>query len=209
MSGLIACPFCRTMFQLGEARACPECGLRLESISKLPPSQHDDDDDLWEPLPPHMETLPWTYAGRGRALLLALAVAGLAAFFTPWVRETAPDLRTMSGFEFAQKLGWMWAPAVAWFVMIPLVLSRRSIYRMRGARVAVGFLAGIVITTIAVRLLFTPQASLFRPVRFEWAWGLYASGVLGLAALGAALRFGGPLADIPTKQARRGDETLH
>jgi len=209
MTGLVACPFCRSMFPLGEAKACPECGLKLESLSKLPPSYDAIAEDPWEPLPPHMETLPWTYAGRGRALLLGLAVLGLVAFFAPWVRETAPDLRELSGLGFARKLGWMWAPAIAWFVMIPLVLSRRSIYKMRGARVAVGFLAGIALTTVAVRLYFTPEPSLLRPVRYEWAWGLYATGAVGLAALAAAIRFGGRLDDVPTKMPRRGDETIH
>jgi hypothetical protein len=197
------------MFELGEAPACPECGLKLEALSKLPPSYDAIEEDPFGPLPPHMETLPWTYAGRGRALLVGIALLGLLAFFAPWVRETAPDLRELSGFEFARKLGWMWAPAVAWFVMIPLVVSRRSIYEMRGARVAVGFLAGMVITTIAVRLLFTPEPSLLRPIRFEWAWGLYVSAALGLFALAATFFFGGPLNDLPTKQPRRGDETVH
>jgi len=197
------------MFQAGEAGSCPECGLRLQALAKLPPSADALADEPDEPLPPHMETLPWTFAGRGRAALLAVAALGLAAFFAPWVRETAPEIRELTGFEFAQKLGWLWAPAVAWFVMLPLVASRRSIYKMRGARVAVGFLAGIVLTTVGVRIGFTPHASLLRPVRFEWGWGLYVSGLLGLVALGAAFRFGGPLEDIPTRQEREGNETLH
>lgn len=207
MSALVACPFCRAMFERGEAQACPECGLALEALSRLPVARHGDDDD--EPLPPHMEQLPWTYLGRGRGVLLALSVLGVVAFFLPWVRETAPDLQEMSGFQFALKLGWMWAPAVAWFVMIPLVLSRRSIWKMRGARVAVAFLAGVVITCVAARLAFTPAPSPLRPVRFEWAYGLYLTGLLGVCALAAAIPFGGSVVELPTKQRRRGDETLH
>src|SRR5262245_6839063 len=186
MSGLVACPFCRSMFQAKEAASCPECGLRLQALSSLPPSTDALADDPDEPLPPHMETLPWTFPGRGRAALLVFALMGLAAFFSPWICEPAPEICHMRGFEFAQTLGWLWAPAVAWFVMIPLGLSRRSIYKMRGARVAVGFLAGIVLTTVGVRIGFTPRSSPLRPVHFEWAWGLYASGLLGLAALAAS-----------------------
>jgi hypothetical protein len=197
------------MFEPGEARACPECGLKLERLSKLPPSYDAMLEGFDEPLPPHMETLPWTYAQRGRAILLVLAVAGLLLFFAPWMREALPEIRELSGFAFARKLGWMWAPAVAWLVMIPLVLSRRSIYKMRGARVAVGFLAGIVLVTVIVRLSFSPPSTLLRPVRFEWAWGLYATAAAAFASLLAALRFGGPLDDLPTKRRRDGNETLH
>jgi hypothetical protein len=210
MTGLVACPFCREMFEPNEARSCPECGLRLQPLEKLPPSAEAQAED--GPIietPPHMEELPWSYAGRGRALLLGLALVGLGLFFAPWVSETAPEIREWSGFEFARRLGWLWAPAVAWFVMVPLVLSRRSIYKMRGARVAVGFLAGIVLTTVAVRVGFTPVSSLLRPVRVAWGWGLYGSGVVALLALAVATRFGGRLDDVPTKQPRRGEETLH
>jgi hypothetical protein len=197
------------MFERGETKTCPICGVGLTALAKLPPTQDASDESWEEPLPPHMETLPWGYWRRGRAALLLLAVVGLALFFAPWVIETAPETRTMSGFGFARRLGWIWASGVAWFVMFPLVLTRRSIYRMRGARVAVGFLAGIVLTTVAVRLAFTPTPSVFRPVRFEWGYGLYGTGIVAAIALCAAFFFGGRIDDVPTKTPRRGDETLH
>lgn len=209
MTGLYACPFCREMFDAAEARTCPACGLQLESLAKLPPSYEARQVDPEEPLPPHMEPLPWAYAGRGRGLLLALAVLGLAAFFAPWVHETAPELRDLSGFGLARRLGWIWAPAVSFFVMIPLVLTRRSIYRMRGARVAVAFLAAVALATVALRLSFSPVGSILRPVRFTWGYGLYATGGLALLALLASARFGGRLDDVPTQAPRRGDEILH
>ncbi len=209
MSGLTACPFCREMFQPGEASACPECGLKLTALEKLPPSLEAQAEDPIIPTPPHMENLPWTFPGRGRAALVATALVGLALFFAPWVSERAPEIRDMSGFAFAQRLGWLWAPAVAWFVMIPLVLSRRSIYKMRGSRVAVGFLAGIVLTTVVVRIAFTPASSPLRPVRFEWGWGLYATGIVALVGVALAFVFGGRIDDLPTRERRRGDETLH
>ncbi|AUX40808.1 hypothetical protein SOCE26_022090 [Sorangium cellulosum] len=209
MTGLRACPFCREMFEASEAQTCPACGLRLEALTKLPPSYEALHEDPDEPLPPHMEPLPWTYARRGRGLLLALAVLGLAAFFAPWVHETAPELRDLSGFGLARRLGWMWAPAVAFFVMIPLVLTRRSIRRMRGARVAVAFLAAVALTAVAMRLLFAPASTLLRPVRFTWGYGLYATGAIALLALIAAAFFGGKRDDLSTEQPRRGDEVLH
>lgn len=209
MSGLIACPFCRQMFEAGEARACPDCGLSLESLAKLPPSYDAKVEYPEEPTPPHMEPLPWTYLGRNRGLLLALAIAGLVAFFAPWIRETAPELRDLTGYRLAQLSSYFWAPAVAYFVMIPLVLTRRSIYKMRGSRVAVAFLAGIVLTTAAVRLGFTPKSTSLRPVHIAWMWGLYATAGIAVAALVAAIGFGGRLDDIPTRARREGNETLH
>lgn len=209
MSTLVACPFCRQLFPGGEARSCPDCGLKLESLAKLPPSYDAKVEYPDEPIPPHMETLPWTYAGRGRAALVAIAALGFIAFFAPWIREQAPELRELSGYNLAQLRGYFWAPAAAWFVMIPLVVSRRSIFKMRGARVAVAFLAGIVLTTVAVRLGFTPRSTAIRPAQWEWAWGLYATGGLAIAAMLAAISFGGRVDDLPTKQRRAGDETLH
>lgn len=207
MRNLVACPFCRELFERSEAQTCSVCGVALTEVSKLPPSPDAEPDE--ESLPPHMEPLGWMYAGRGRGALIVLALAGLAMFFAPWVIERAPELRTLSGFALARRLGWLWAPAIAWFVMLPLVASRRSIYRMRGARVAVAFLATIVVTSVGVRLAFSPASSILRPVRFAWGFGLYATGILGALTLLVAARFGGRLDDVPTQKARRGDETLH
>jgi len=198
------------MFEAGEARTCPECGLRLAPLSKLGPSYDAELLDPSEPIPPYLETLPWTFIGRGRGLLVSLAVLGLASFFAPWVHETAPELRTLSGFDLARKLGWIWASGVAYFVMIPLVLTRRSIARMRGARLAVAFLTIIALLAVVMRLVAPPPpASALRPVRFSWGAGLYASGIISLCSLLAAARFGGKLDDLPTQERRRGDETLH
>ncbi len=43
--GLLACPFCREMFEEGEAKTCPVCGMALTEFAKLPPSieaMHDE-----------------------------------------------------------------------------------------------------------------------------------------------------------------------
>jgi hypothetical protein len=178
-------------------------------MSKLPPSYDAKLDEPEEPIPPHMETLPWTFAGRGRGALFGLAVLGVVAFFMPWLHEKAPELRDLSGFAFAQKLGWLWAAGIAPFVLAPLVATRRSIFRMRGARVAIAFLAVIMLLTVGMRMGVVPHSSSIRPVRFEWGWGMYASGLIAIAILAMAPFFGGRLDDIPTKQKRRGDETLH
>lgn len=198
------------MFELGEARACPECGLALEDITKLPPTAASlDDDEPFEEVAPEMEQLSWTYMGRGRGALAVVALLGLGAFFLPWMQETVPEIQQWTGLQFAERLSWMWAPFVSWFVMVPLVLSRRTIHAMRGARFAVGLMATIVVMTVIMRIAVVPESSRFRPLRFEWAYGLYATLVLGVVALVLALRFGGSRVDMPTSRARRGDETLH
>jgi hypothetical protein len=210
MNRLVACPFCRQMFELGEARACPECGLALEDITKLPPTAASlDDDEPFEEVPPEMEQLPWSYLGRGRGALTFISLLGLGAFFLPWMKETVPELRQWTGLQFAERLSWMWGPFVSWFVTVPLVLSRRTIHAMRGARFAVGLMATIVIMTVIMRIAVVPESSRFRPMRFEWSYGLYATFVLGIAALLCAVRFGGSRVDLPTSQMRRGVETLH
>jgi hypothetical protein len=210
MNRLIACPFCRQMFELGEARTCPECGLALEDIAKLPPPVASlDDDEPFEVLPPEMEQLPWSYMGRGRGALTVIALFGLGAFFLPWMQELAPELRLWTGLRFAQRLSWMWAPFVSWFVLVPLVLSRRSIHAMRGARFAVGLMALIVVMTVIMRVAIVPQSSRLLPVRFEWSYGLWITLALGIAALVFAVRFGGSRVDVSTSRERHGGETLH
>jgi hypothetical protein len=196
-SELLACPFCRQLFPAGEARSCPECGIALKPLEKLPPSHDALAEDPPEVVPPHLVTLPWTYLGRGRGLLAALGLLGLAGFFAPWVHESAPDLATHSGFDLGVRLKWIWAAGVAFLVLVPLVLSRRSVHAMRGARFAVAFLAGIALVTVAVRLAFGPTGTALRPVRYEWGWGLYACGAAAVAVLALAARFGGKLDDLP------------
>lgn len=203
---LLACPFCRQLFSSGEASVCPECGIALRPLAQLPPSHDALAEDPPEVVPPHHRTLPWAFLGRGRGLLALIGVLGLAAFFSPWVEETAPNLMSYSGFDLGLRLRWIWGAGVAFLVMVPLVLSRRTVQAMRGSRVAVSFLAGVVIMTVAVRLLVVPTSSALRPVRYEWSWGLYACGVAGVLALLAGLRFGGGVErfdDLPSTDPHR------
>jgi hypothetical protein len=201
MDGLVACPFCRQLAPADEAEKCPECGLAFVPLSKLPPS-HDVED---EPTPPEHERLPWGFSGRMRGPLVALALLGIGVFFAPWAQERAPELRTISGLGFASLLRWMWAPFAAWLVLIPLVVSRRSIHQMRGARVAVAFLAGIVLVTVLVRLGSPPESTRLRPVAVEWAWGLWATGLLATLGVVMGFRFGGDLPSAPPAKGREVD----
>jgi hypothetical protein len=206
---LYACPFCRQLFAGGEQTVCPDCDIRVRPLAELPPSHDAQVLEPDEPTPPEDEVHSWFYLGRGRGPLALVALVGITVFFAPWLHESAPEIRTMSGFEFARRLAYIWAGGIAWFVMLPLVLSRRSIRQMRGARVAVGFLAAMVLLTVGVRLGVTPKQHPLIPIRYAWGWGLYAAGFLSAIALGLSARFGGSVADMPTQAKRPDGETVH
>ena len=206
---LYACPFCRELYAPGEVRTCPTCDIGVKPLAELPPSLEAQALEPEDPTPPEDEVHHWSYLGRARGPLLMVAVFGLGVFFVPWVHAAAPEIRTMSGFEFAQHLPWLWAGGIAWLVMAALVASRRTIRQMRGVRVAVVFLALMVTMTVAARLLVEPTPHRFIPLRYAWGWGLYAAGLLSLLAAFLGTRFGGSLRDMPTHRERDPDATLH
>ncbi len=181
LPGLDACPFCRETFAPGEHTECPTCGVKLETAA-APPAMVDalDDDDLDdEPL------LPWTHWGHGRGPLVLAAVLGLGLFLAPWVHAYMPDRAVYSGLEIARRTGMAWAAAVAWFTLLPVVLSRRSIPTMRGARVAAALLS-VLPGLVALLFLLHPPGNLeahgvSMRIRFAWGWGLY--GTLALSML--------------------------
>ena len=130
------------------------------------------------PCAPERELLAVTYMGRGRGALAGLALAGLVAFFLPWVRLTMPDIVSYSGVSIAMRLGWAWGAGVAWFVLVPTVLTRRSIMQMRGARVAASFLAAVPGHDCGPAPRAHPARRARRaPAVHLRAWGLY--GTLG------------------------------
>lgn len=211
---LLACPFCRELFTPGEVTHCPSCGLAPTDLAKLPPSYEaldDENDGFGIPHDPRLEPLPMLSMAHGRGLLLLSCLLGLSVFFLPWVHMTAPELQTLTGADLAQRGGWVWSAAVAWFVLLPLVLTRRSIDKMRGARVAAASLSAIPAMTAAILMLFPPKSKLV-PLAFGWGAGIYASFALGILATVASLRFGGRVdeASTPTGQDAPAEEpTLH
>ena len=207
--GLVACPFCREMFQEGEAKQCPLCGVDLAAFEKLPPSLDALSEDDGSPRDPLAEPLPRTYLGRGKGLLAACAVFGIALFFLPWLHMTLPNIDTYTGFEVSKKLGWTFAAGVAWFVLIPTVLSRRSILQMRGARFATAFLASVPTLTTAILLLHPPQGSARVPLRFSFDWPIYGMLALGIFCILASIRFGGRVDVVKVKRGTSAGQTLH
>jgi hypothetical protein len=210
---LLACPFCRALYSKGEAPACPDCGLALVPLERLPPSADVLADDEGVQQLPEDQPLPWSAWGRGRALLLALAVIGLVSFFLPWVELTSPESELRSGFELARgRLGWLWGGAVGWFVVVPLVLSRRTVAAMRGVRPITAVFCVLTLLEVLMLVLVPPTPPPGLTVVFDWAFGLYLSGATSAAGALTALFFGGSLPPLPTtKQPMKSsfNRTLH
>ncbi len=205
---LLACPFCREMYREHELDACPVCGVPLVAHEKLPLS----DDALSEDglsRQPEWDLLPWTYLGRSRGPVAILALAGVVAFVAPWVHMTLPDVVNFSGFDLARRLGWAWGAGVAWFILVPTVLSRRTIMHMRGARVAASFLAAIPGCTAALLLARPPHGAHGVPLHFTWGWGVFATLALSVLAVGFSLFFGGRLDDIRVPRGTSAGQVVH
>jgi hypothetical protein len=208
---LDACPFCRELFEPGEARECPTCGIRLADVTKLPPSPTLQA-DLGEPeeaLAPEHELLPRTYPGRGRGALVGLSLVGVALFLSPWIDATFPYTVTMTGFDLAHRMGWPWGALVAWVVLLPTVASRRTIAQLRGARVAAAFLSAMPALTGAILLAFPQRGSALVPVRFHFDAALYATVGVALVAIAFSVRLGGRLDEVVVTKGTSAGETLH
>ena len=138
-----------------------------------------------------------------------LAMAGLGAFFLPWIHVTLPDIVTYSGVAVARRLGWAWGAGVGWFILLPTVLSRRSIAEMRGARVAAAFLSSVPGVTALVLLLRPPHGGHGVPLRFTFGEGVYATLALSAVALAVAVVFGGRGDDIRLRRGTSRGEVVH
>lgn len=222
VSRLLACPFCRELFPEGETERCPECGVDLRNMESLPPSLDAlaEEVEAGEVVPPEDRLLPWNFFGRGRGALLVLSLLGLALFFAPWVEMRAPELMSISAFDLARgRAGWLWGGAVGWFIMLPLVWTRRTIYKMRGVRIVCALFAAMTLGEVGMLLSLPPKGSRYLHVDFSWGWGLWASAAVSLLAIAVAARFGGRIDDLPAvpwvdQRGRRrretgNEETLH
>jgi hypothetical protein len=195
VSQLLACPFCRELFERTEAEQCPECEIPLEPFDRLPPALEVVEDDAahWERTAPDDQLRAWYDLGRGRGLLLSIAIASLATFwFAPWVDISSPYVELRSGYSLARgPLGWLWGGAIAWFVSVPLLASRRSVNQMRGVRAILTLFSAMTLLEITMLLALSPGTSAHVHFRYEWAWGLYAAFALSAAGMVGSVRFGG------------------
>ena len=199
MAALRACPFCRKLFTSGEAATCPDCDVALVAMSQLPPSLDALEEDAERGLVtfPEHQPLPPSYMGRGRGALLALSALGLFAFFLPWVELTAPESVVYSAFDLARgRAGFLWGGVVAWIVMIPLVITRRTIARMRGVRIVTVMFAAMTFIEAMMLWLMPPHRGV-TPLELHFRYGLFLSAAISMAGVAVAIRFGGSLDNLP------------
>jgi hypothetical protein len=199
MAALRACPFCRKLFTTGEANSCPDCDVALVAMSQLPPSLDALEDEAEEGKItfPEDQPLPSSYLGSGRGALIALSILGIAGFFLPWVELRAPEQAVYSAFDLARgRAGFLWGGVTAWLVMIPLVLTRRTINRMRGVRIVTAMFAAMTFTEAMMLWLLPPHRGK-TPLELHFRYGLFVSAAISLAGVAVAARFGGSLDKLP------------
>ena len=207
MAELLACPFCRELYSQDEQlENCPDCGVALQRLRDLPPSPEIrlEMEAVAEQTPVEHRTRAFWDWRRGRGALVGLSVAGIAAFFLPWIALSLPETAELSGYFLARHFaGWLWGGAVGWFILIPLTLTRRTIAQMRGVRIVTTLFAGLTLAEILLLVSLPATRHSRVPVQFEWQWGLWVSAAI--SALGAAIatRFGGSLEKSgPTEPTR-------
>lgn len=187
---LLACPFCRELYAATEAEVCPMCALPLTAAHKLPKAQGFDPTDLEAPLDEADELVPFTSLGRGRGPLALAGALGIGLFFLPWIDLTFPMVAQLSGFDLSQRLGWTWAVPAAWFVLVPVVLSRRTARKMQSARVAAGMLAFFPGLAALTLLRNPPKGSHGIHPELSFLWPMYGTIALSALAVVAAACFG-------------------
>jgi hypothetical protein len=201
VSQLLACPFCRELFDRAEAEHCPDCDIPLEPLHRLPPSYQSAEEEAarWERTRPEDEPVPFGDLRRGRGALLGVAIASLLVFWlAPWVSVSAPYSEVRSGYSLARgPIGFLWGGATAWLVSIALVSSRRTIAQMRGVRAILMVFAAMTASEVAVLLVLSPSRVREVPVAYAWQWGLYAAFALSALGVLVAARFGGALPPAP------------
>ena len=90
----------------------------------------------------------------------------------------------------------LWGGAVAWFLLLPLVFTRRSIVQLRGIRVVATTFALMTLGETSMMLLLAPSQSPYVHTEYHFAWGLYSSAVISAVATYVAVRLGGGLKDL-------------
>ncbi len=200
MGELLSCPFCRELFTDDEGPACPDCELPLVPLHDLPLSlegQAEVAATRGSVDPPQDQRLSAFYFGRGKGALTLIAGLGLALFFAPWVKLERPDEIALSGLDLAtSNAPWLWGGAIGFFLLIPLVLSRRSVSEMVGVRVICAFFALLTVGEVAMLLLNPPNTHGYFSSGLEYTWGLYLSGLVASIGVAVGAGLGGSLKDF-------------
>lgn len=197
VSGLLCCPFCRELYTKDdEVERCPDCGVDLVPFYEVAPSPETrlEQEAMLDQTPPEWHTLSLWEWRRGRGLLLLLAILGLASYALPWFSQTMPETRVLTGYQLARHhVGWLWGGAVGWFILLPLVITRRSIAAMRGVRMIAAIFASMTATEILVFVNVTASRQSQVVVQFAWEWGIWVSCFISALGTCVAATFGGTI----------------
>lgn len=192
MGKLLACPFCRELFGSEETARCPGCDLPLVPLEKLPLSHEAALEELAHLEAPFDRKLPFHYLGRGRGLLLLLTSLGFGSFFAPWVTLERPEPLALSAFDLARgNAPWLWGGAVGSFLLFAVLLSRRTVNELRGARVLAVAFPLMTAIEIGWMLARPPAEARYFSSGLAYAPGLYASLLFSLGAAAVGVRLGG------------------
>jgi hypothetical protein len=151
---------------------------------------------------------------RGKGFLAALGIAGIALFFLPWIRVTFPIAAVKSGADLSTQLIWSWGIVAAWMVLVPTVLSRRSVIKMRGARVAAACLSAMpgvgIVNILAHPLKGQVVHGIAISYHYSHEWALF--GTLAISAIATYMslfRLGGRLDDLRVSRGNSAGQTIH
>lgn len=142
---LLFCPFCRECFEKSEALAvegalqCPEHELGLVPFDQLPKSL----EELESELPADDENVTLFDPRFGRGFVFAGAGLLLASFWMTFVEISSRGAtRAFSGFAAAaDRAPNLWTVPFVAVMFIAILVRRRSLAKMRGARLSVLLLA--------------------------------------------------------------------
>ena len=133
--------------------------------------------------------------------MLAVALTGLALFFAPWLEMLKPERVVVSGFALAKGVvPWLWAGPVAWFVTVPLILTRTTVSRLLGIRLIAALFASLTLVDVVLLAIVPASGGGRVPVAFTWSWGYWMSGPVALLGIFAATRLG----RTPSRRAPKG-----
>jgi hypothetical protein len=208
LAGLLCCPFCRELFTEQDAvTRCPDCGVDLLPLHAVPPSPESqlEQDILTDQTPLEYRTWPFWNMQRGKGWLLLCALLGLASYALPWFSQTQPETRVLTGFQLARHyVGWLWGGAIGWFILIPLVLTRRTIVAMRGVRMISVAFASMTALEVLVFVNATASRQNHVIVQFAWEWGIWISSFVSAIGACVAVTYGGQLPEKPAIEESSG-----
>jgi hypothetical protein len=185
-TAILFCPFCRECFE--GLTHCPDHDLALVSFEALPKTKEET-----SPLGEH-DVLPATDLRFGRGVAALGAITVLVGFLLPLGYLVGTEIIEITPYWIAAaRRPSMWGvPIVALFVLVILV-QRRTIARMRGARIVIVLLSIAILISEAIAVWGLYVAAAHQPFGTEPMHVQLASGTFVIAAGGILVALGGVL----------------